>query len=129
MYGSRELNAYICFSCPRKADAQMAPLAQIYPRSILWKTTKCTAICIQLADEYWTKVNEVRLHHDKDFDHWCIPTIRLTREFFTADKLWEAAGLRQSVRLIVYEMLCLLRLLLPLMKVPQCHAAILGPRC
>jgi len=66
---------------------------QIYPRSILWKTTKRTALCIQISDAHWSKVNEVRLHHDKAFDQWCFPCIRLTREFFTADKLWEASGL------------------------------------
>lgn len=63
---------------------------------MLWKTTKRTALGIQLADEHWKQVNAVRVLHDRTFEHWFTPTIKLTLDFFTHDKLWEAAEMVQQ---------------------------------
>jgi hypothetical protein len=77
-------------------EAESKRRSMVYTRSVHWKTTKRTALGIQLADEHWKKVNAVRVQHDKTFDHWFTPTIKLTLEFFTAERLWEAAEMVQQ---------------------------------
>jgi len=70
--------------------------SNIYPRSILWSTTRRTALCIQMGDEHWKKINTVRIQHDKSFDHWFMPAIKLTNVFFTPVKLYEASEMVQQ---------------------------------
>jgi hypothetical protein len=77
-------------------EAESKRRSRIYPRSTLWQTTRRTALCIQLSDALWKKVNKFRVHHDGDYDKWYMPVIKLSHLFFTAEKLWEASDMVQQ---------------------------------